>query len=127
MAVHQTHPQGGKVAALDPIWDHVRSEAEEIVRREPELATFIYSVVMQHGRIDECGELRLTANDLFRLAAHVIPDRIKRCDFAALRMGLMHGHGFLTGSIGNNYNMAGRLRVLQTGNEKVSIPRARRP
>jgi serine O-acetyltransferase len=52
MAVHQTHPQG-KVAALDPIWDHIRREAEEIVRHEPELATFIYSTVLHHERLED--------------------------------------------------------------------------
>ena len=39
-------------------------------------------VVMQHGRIDEGGELRLAANDVFRLGAHAIPDRIERRQFA---------------------------------------------
>src|SRR3569833_174993 len=53
MAVHQSHPQGGKIAALDPIWDHVRREAEESVRHEPELATFIYSTVLHHERLEE--------------------------------------------------------------------------
>ena len=44
MMKHQTNLQGGtKLAALDPIWDRVRTEAEDIVRREPELASFIYS------------------------------------------------------------------------------------
>ena len=43
MAMHQINPQGAKLSALDPIWDRVRSEAEDIVRREPELASFIYS------------------------------------------------------------------------------------
>jgi serine O-acetyltransferase len=41
MAMHQINPQGTKLAALDPIWDRVRTEAEDIVRREPELASFI--------------------------------------------------------------------------------------
>ncbi|MGC2086676.1 MAG: serine O-acetyltransferase [Bradyrhizobium sp.] len=53
MVVHQTHPQGGKVTTLDPIWDHIRGEAEEIVRREPELATFIYSTVLHHDRLED--------------------------------------------------------------------------
>src|SRR3569833_2358146 len=53
MAVHQSHPQGGKIAALDPIWELVRREAEEIVRHEPELATFIFSTVLHHERLEE--------------------------------------------------------------------------
>jgi serine O-acetyltransferase len=48
MAVHQINPQGAKLSALDPIWDRVRTEAEDIVRREPELASFIYSTVLHH-------------------------------------------------------------------------------
>lgn len=48
MAVHQVNPQGGKLAALDPIWDRIRGEAEDILRREPELASFIYATVLHH-------------------------------------------------------------------------------
>jgi serine O-acetyltransferase len=52
--MHQTNPQqGSKLATLDPIWDRIRHEAEEIVRREPELATFIYSTVLHHGRLED--------------------------------------------------------------------------
>src|ERR1700721_1502963 len=53
MAMHQVNPQGSKRAAFDPIWDRVRSEAEDIVRREPELASFIYSTVLHHERLEE--------------------------------------------------------------------------
>src|SRR3954464_7854322 len=53
MAMHQTHPQTGKLATLDPIWDRIRHEAEEIVRHEPELATFIYSTVLHHSRLED--------------------------------------------------------------------------
>jgi serine O-acetyltransferase len=53
MAMHQINPQGGRLAALDPIWDRVRVEAEDIVRREPELATFIYSTVLHHERLED--------------------------------------------------------------------------
>ena len=54
MMKHQTNPQGGtKLAALDPIWDRVRTEAEDIVRREPELASFIYSTVLHHDRLEQ--------------------------------------------------------------------------
>ena len=53
MAIHQINPQGPKLAALDPIWDRVRQEAEDIVRREPELASFIYSTVLHHERLED--------------------------------------------------------------------------
>ena len=52
MAMHQVNPQG-RLAALDPIWDRVRGEAEDIVRREPELATFIYSTVLHHDCLED--------------------------------------------------------------------------
>ena len=52
MAMHHVNSQNSKLAALDPIWDRVRSEAEDIVRREPELASFIYSTVLHHDRLE---------------------------------------------------------------------------
>ena len=52
MAMHQINPQANRLASLDPIWDRVRSEAEDIVRREPELASFIYSTVLHHDRLE---------------------------------------------------------------------------
>src|SRR5258708_20344169 len=53
MAMHQINPQGTKLSALDPIWDRVRTEAEDIVRREPELASFIHPTVLHHGRVED--------------------------------------------------------------------------
>jgi len=58
--MHQVNPQGGKLAALDPIWERIRNEAEDIVRREPELATFIYSTVLHHDRLEDSVVHRLT-------------------------------------------------------------------
>jgi len=37
---------------LDPVWSRVRSEAEDIVRREPEIATFIYSSILHHDTLE---------------------------------------------------------------------------
>src|SRR4029079_5983914 len=39
MAHYQTKPA---LDTVDPVWVRVRREAEEVVKREPELATFIY-------------------------------------------------------------------------------------
>jgi serine O-acetyltransferase len=52
MAIHHVNPQNPRLAALDPIWDRIRDEAEDIVRREPELASFIYSAVLHHDRLE---------------------------------------------------------------------------
>lgn len=38
---------------VDPVWARVRAEAEEVVRREPELATFIYATILHHDTIEE--------------------------------------------------------------------------
>lgn len=48
--------QQSKLAALskvDPVWAKVREEAEEIVRHEPALATFIYSTILHHDTLEE--------------------------------------------------------------------------
>jgi serine O-acetyltransferase len=37
---------------VDPVWARIRSEAEEAVRREPELSTFIYSTVLHHDTLE---------------------------------------------------------------------------
>ena len=38
---------------VDPVWTHIRDEAEEVVRREPELATFIYSTILHHDKLEQ--------------------------------------------------------------------------
>jgi serine O-acetyltransferase len=53
MVMHQLNPQPARIAALDPIWERVRGEAEEILRREPELASFIYASVLHHDRLED--------------------------------------------------------------------------
>jgi serine O-acetyltransferase len=37
---------------VDPVWARVRSEAEAVVRAEPELATFIYASVLHHDTLE---------------------------------------------------------------------------
>ena len=41
------------LSIVDPVWTRIRAEAEEIVQREPELATFIYSTVLHHDRLED--------------------------------------------------------------------------
>ena len=45
--------QKPSLSTVDPVWTRIRDEAEEIVRREPELATFIYSSVLHHDRLED--------------------------------------------------------------------------
>jgi serine O-acetyltransferase len=47
----QQHPRF-KLDTLDPVWDRIRREAEEVVRSEPELATFIYSSLLHHAVLE---------------------------------------------------------------------------
>jgi serine O-acetyltransferase len=49
MAQHQARPVLDKV---DPVWARIRREADDIVRREPELATFVYSTVLHHDTLE---------------------------------------------------------------------------
>src|SRR3954469_22960689 len=52
---------------VDPVWARIRDEAEDAVRREPELASFIYSSILHH--------------DVFELAVvHRIAERLDHPD-----------------------------------------------
>jgi serine O-acetyltransferase len=51
MAQHQKRPASA-LEKVDPIWSRVRGEAEETVRREPELATFIYETILHHDHFE---------------------------------------------------------------------------
>jgi serine O-acetyltransferase len=42
----------GALDKVDPVWARIRGEAEDIVRREPELATLIYSTVLHHDSLE---------------------------------------------------------------------------
>ena len=44
---------------VDPVWARLRREAEETVRREPELATFIYSTILHHDTLEAAVAHRL--------------------------------------------------------------------
>jgi len=55
------HPkQANAMAKVDPVWTRLREEAEEIVRREPALASFIYSTVLHHDTLEHAVVHRLS-------------------------------------------------------------------
>src|ERR1700680_4335764 len=56
MAQHQAKPA---LDTVDPVWARIRREAEETVRREPELATFIYSTILHHDTLETAVVYRL--------------------------------------------------------------------
>jgi serine O-acetyltransferase len=45
---------------VDPVWSRIRDEAEEIARREPALASFIYSTVLHHDTLEAAVVHRVT-------------------------------------------------------------------
>ena len=45
----------GALDKVDPVWARIRLEAEEVARREPELATFIYSTILHHDTLGGSG------------------------------------------------------------------------
>src|ERR1700693_792399 len=49
MAQHQVRPALDKV---DPVWVRIRREAEDVVKRERELATFIYATILHHDTLE---------------------------------------------------------------------------
>jgi serine O-acetyltransferase len=59
MAQHQAKATSA-LDKVDPVWARIRSEAEEVVRREPELATFIYSTILHHDTLEAAVVHRVT-------------------------------------------------------------------
>lgn len=49
MAQHQARL---KLDTVDPVWERIRHEAEDVTRTEPELATFIYSSILHHDALE---------------------------------------------------------------------------
>ncbi len=48
----QKQPRGIALGNVDPVWARVRTEAEDIVRREPELASLIYASVLSQSSLE---------------------------------------------------------------------------
>ena len=51
MAQLQTRPAKG-LDKVDPVWSRIRSEAEDVAHREPELAAFIYENILHHDTLE---------------------------------------------------------------------------
>jgi len=68
MAHHQVRPTA-ELDKVDPVWGRIRKEAEEIVRREPELATFLYSTILHHDTLEAA-------------VVHRLADRLDRPDIS---------------------------------------------
>ncbi|MBZ8134634.1 serine O-acetyltransferase [Afifella sp. IM 167] len=82
--------------ALDPVWTQLRREAEDVVEREPALAGFIYSSILNHKSLEEAVAYRvserlrhssLPGGQLVRAFAEMYADRPDLCE--TLRIDLV--------------------------------------
>ncbi|MCC6778552.1 MAG: serine O-acetyltransferase [Hyphomicrobiales bacterium] len=88
MAQQQARPAFDK---LDPGWARIRREAEEVVRREPELATFIYATILHHDTLEAAVVHRVAE----RLDSPEVPAELIRQVYAdALNANPDIGHAF---------------------------------
>jgi serine O-acetyltransferase len=52
MAQQKQSRPAAAVGKLDPVWARIRDEANDIVQREPEIGTFIYSSILHHDTLE---------------------------------------------------------------------------
>ena len=72
--------QAASLAAVDPVWRQVRTEAEEVTRREPELAAFMLANILNHDCLEHAVCHRLAQ----RLDHHDVPADLIRQTFVGL-------------------------------------------
>jgi serine O-acetyltransferase len=98
MPPHVTGIRQDNVESYDPVWAHIRAEAEDTARREPALGGFIFANVLNHARLEDAICHRLAQRldhddvnaDLIRHAFDKVMDQdtdlpgIFRADLAAV-------------------------------------------
>lgn len=89
------HDQHHKINVIDSLWHDVRSQAEEIVRREPELATFLHATILNQDSLERAIIFRIAQRldheDLpASVIAHAFNDALStdKSITAALRLDL---------------------------------------
>ncbi|MCF6343921.1 MAG: serine O-acetyltransferase [Devosiaceae bacterium] len=83
--------QKKQVKELDPIWSSIRQEAEEIVKNEPTLASFIISNILNHDSFESALSHRLAQRldhldlsaDLIRQTFNDILEKFNKAAYAA--------------------------------------------
>src|SRR5687767_8750386 len=73
-------PISATVESLDPIWKQLRSEAEQVVAREPALAGLVYTYVLNHERLEGAVAHRIAD----RLDSHTLDGGVISRAFADL-------------------------------------------
>jgi serine O-acetyltransferase len=63
-----------KVADFDPVWDRIKSEAQEIVEREPVLGGLVHSGILHHQSLERSLAYRMS----LKLASGEMTDQILR-------------------------------------------------
>ena len=53
MAISSHAAPSGRIEAYDPIWQAVRSEAEEVMATERALGGFVYATILSHERLED--------------------------------------------------------------------------
>ena len=66
----------GRLQSVDPIWAHIRGEAEQAVQSEPALGGFIFATVLSHARLEEA-------------VCHRLAQRLNHSDVDASLIGQM--------------------------------------
>jgi serine O-acetyltransferase len=63
MAMSQSSQPRGKAALqiVDPVWERLRSEAEEVAGREPQLAGFVHAAILHHDTLESAVAHRIAA------------------------------------------------------------------
>ena len=61
-AVSQLHqPARDELAVCDPVWSRLRGEAEQVLREEPQLASFIVATILNHQTLEAAVAHRVAA------------------------------------------------------------------
>jgi len=68
-AVNTRIVDGEGLASFDPLWTSIQAQAEEIMRVEPALASFVYATVVNHDRLEDA-------------VAHRIAERLNHRDLS---------------------------------------------
>jgi serine O-acetyltransferase len=73
-----------KVSSVDPIWSTLRQQAEAMAEREPALAGFVHSTILQHERLEQALSYHLAkklgGDDLSPLAVRETFDEVIAAD-----------------------------------------------
>jgi serine O-acetyltransferase len=75
MALKTSHADA--LASVDPIWSAVKADADEIVRGEPAMASFVYATVLNHDRLEDAVASRIAQ----RIGNHVVSGDLIRSTF----------------------------------------------